>query len=130
MDILSNSTIVADEKFLGLLKNLEDMSFLSSRETIAHYSNNPNFIEYVKQIQVQRIQALQRVKSARALYPNSSLADLYDDLTMPIDLRKAHQENDRAVMAAYGMPVKGTTESDAVAKLFEMYQKLINKNNK
>ena len=44
MDILSNSTIVADEKFLGLLKNLEDMSFLSSRETIAHYSNNPNFI--------------------------------------------------------------------------------------
>ena len=72
MDILSNSTIVADEKFLGLLKNLEDMSFLSSRETIAHYSNNPNFIEYVKQIQVQRIQALQRVKSARALYPNMS----------------------------------------------------------
>ena len=80
MDILSNSTIVADEKFLGLLKNLEDMSFLSSRETIAHYSNNPNFIEYAKQIQVQRIQALQRVKSARALYPNMSDSDFYKNM--------------------------------------------------
>jgi type I restriction-modification system DNA methylase subunit len=75
-------------------------------------------------------QTAQAILDAREKYSNSSLADLYDDLTMPIDLRKAHQENDRAVMAAYGMPVKGTTESDAVAKLFEMYQKLINKNNK
>lgn len=75
-------------------------------------------------------QTAQAILDVREKYSNSSLADLYDDLTMPIDLRKAHQENDRAVMAAYGMPVKGTTESDAVAKLFEMYQKLINKNNK
>lgn len=72
----------------------------------------------------------QEILNARANHPNESLADLYDEITMPADLRKAHQNNDRAVMAAYGMSVKDTTESDAVAKLFEMYQKLINKNNK
>lgn len=66
----------------------------------------------------------QAILDARAKYPDSSLADLYDELTMPPELRKAHQDNDRAVMAAYGMPVKTTTESDAVAKLFEMYQEL------
>lgn len=67
----------------------------------------------------------QGILDARALYPNSSLADLYDELTMPVELRKAHQANDKAVMAAYGLPIKGTTESDAVAKLFDMYEKLV-----
>ena len=71
----------------------------------------------------------QAILDARAKYPDSSLADLYDDLTMPPELRKAHQNNDRAVMEAYGLPVKGTTESDAVAHLFNMYEKLIQKNN-
>jgi hypothetical protein len=69
----------------------------------------------------------QAILDARALYPDSSLADLYDPLTMPPELIKAHQDNDRAVMAAYGLPVKGTTESDAVAYLFKMYEKLIKK---
>ena len=67
----------------------------------------------------------QGILDARALYPSSSLADLYDELTMPVELRKAHQANDKAVMAAYGLPIKGTTESDAVAKLFDMYEKLV-----
>lgn len=67
----------------------------------------------------------QGILDARALYPSSSLADLYDELTMPVELRKAHQSNDKAVMAAYGLPIKGTTESDAVAKLFDMYKKLV-----
>ena len=44
MDILSNSTIVTDEKFISLLKELESMSFLSSRETIEHYSNNKKML--------------------------------------------------------------------------------------
>ena len=66
----------------------------------------------------------QAILDARALYPDSSLADLYDPLTMPKELLKAHQDNDRAVMEAYGLPVKGTTESDAVAHLFKMYEKL------
>lgn len=68
--------------------------------------------------------AAQAILDARTLYPDSSLADLYDPLTMPKELLKAHQDNDRAVMEAYGLPVKGTTESDAVAHLFKMYEKL------
>lgn len=66
----------------------------------------------------------QAILDARALYPDSSLADLYDPLTMPRELLKAHQDNDRAVMEAYGLPVRGTTESDAVAYLFKMYEDL------
>ena len=66
---------------------------------------------------------MQGILDARAKYPDSSLADLYNELTMRPDLRKAHQENDRAVMAAYGFPVK-TTESECVAELFKRYQAL------
>ena len=68
-------------------------------------------------------QTAQAILDARALYPDSSLADLYDELTMPVELRKAHQENDRAVMQAYGFPVKSTfTESQCVAELFKLYK--------
>ena len=69
-------------------------------------------------------QTAQGILDARAMYPDCSLADLYDELTMPPELRKAHQQNDRAVMAAYGFPVKGFTESDCVAELMKLYQKL------
>ena len=68
-------------------------------------------------------QTAQAILDARALYPNSSLADLYDELTMPPELRKAHQNNDRAVMAAYGFSTK-MTESECVAELMKMYQEL------
>lgn len=70
----------------------------------------------------------QGILDARALYPNSSLADLYDELTMPKELRKAHQENDKAVMEAYGFDWKKMTESDCVAELMKMYEILV-KNN-
>ena len=66
----------------------------------------------------------QAILDARALYPDSSLADLYDELTMPKELRKAHQDNDRAVMAAYGFSLK-MTESECVAELMKMYSQLI-----
>ena len=69
----------------------------------------------------------QGILDARALYPDSSLADLYDDTVMPIELRKAHQANDKAVLEAYGFPTKDFSESDIVAKLFEMYEALIKK---
>ena len=69
-------------------------------------------------------QTAQAILDARALYPDSSLADLYDELTMPVELRRAHQDNDRAVMAAYGFPVKTMTESQCVAELFKLYQEL------
>ena len=69
-------------------------------------------------------QTAQAILDARALYPDSSLADLYDELTMPAELRKAHQDNDRAVMQAYGFDVKTMTESQCVAELFKLYQEL------
>ena len=68
-------------------------------------------------------QTAQAILDARAKYPDSSLADLYDEVTMPPELRKAHQENDRAVMAAYGFSTK-MSESECVAELFKMYQEL------
>lgn len=75
-------------------------------------------------------QTAQATLDARALYPDSSLADLYDELTMPPEQRKAHQANDRAVMDAYGF-VKGsparTSESACVAELMKMYQTLTSK---
>ncbi len=70
-------------------------------------------------------QTAQAILDARAKYPDSSLADLYDELTMPVELRRAHQDNDRAVMQAYGFPVKSSfTESQCVAELFKLYQEL------
>ena len=74
---------------------------------------------------VEKITATaQAILDVRARYPDASLADLYDELTMPPDLRKAHQENDRAVMAAYGFSTK-MTESECVAELFKRYQALV-----
>ena len=64
------------------------------------------------------------ILDARAKFSESSLADMYDELFMPIDLRRAHQNNDRAVMAAYGFNVKTMTESQCVAELFKLYQNL------
>ena len=72
-------------------------------------------------------QTAQGILDARALYPDSSLADLYDPLTMPPELRKAHAANDRAVMQAYGFDIKTMTEADCVAALMKMYQELVNK---
>ena len=69
-------------------------------------------------------QTAQMILDVRALYPDSSLADLYDETTMPAELRKAHQQNDKAVMRAYGFDVKTTTETSCVAELMRMYQKL------
>lgn len=66
----------------------------------------------------------QMILDARAKYPDCSLADLYDEMTMPPELRKAHQLNDRAVMEAYGFWGKLNTESECVAELMKMYQKL------
>lgn len=71
-------------------------------------------------------QTAQMILDARAQYPDCSLADLYDETTMPPELRKAHQANDLAVMAAYGFDKK-ITESECVAELMKMYQKLTEK---
>lgn len=59
------------------------------------------------------------------MFLNSSLADLCNSVAMPLQLRKAHQLNDKAVMEAYGFPIKNFTESDCVAELMKLYQSLI-----
>ena len=65
------------------------------------------------------------ILDARALYPDCSLADLYDETVMPPELRTAHQNNDRAVMQAYGFDVKSMTESSCVAALMKLYIRLV-----
>ena len=81
----------------------------------------PNPTEDQKQ---KIVSTAQTILDARALYPDSSLADLYDERTMPQELRTAHQKNDRAVMEAYGFWGKLNSESECVAELMKMYQKL------
>ena len=74
-------------------------------------------------------QTAQMILDARALYPDSSLADLYDEIAMPSELRKAHQLNDKAVMAAYGFTKETeaySSESACVAELMKLYQEKVN----
>ncbi|HEM3718371.1 TPA: class I SAM-dependent DNA methyltransferase [Streptococcus suis] len=94
------------------------------------YNNFP-WSEVTEEQKEKIAQTAQAILDARALYPDSSLADLYDELTMPVELRKAHQANDKAVMTAYGMTkeVDGKktwlTESETVERLFDMYEELV-----
>ena len=76
-------------------------------------------------------QTAQAILDARELYPDSSLADLYDEAVMPSELRTAHQKNDMAVMQAYGFRRPGDdgkmrwlSEAETVAELMKMYKKL------
>ena len=134
--IASNSTLVATDATLFLFGVMTSNVHMAWMRTVcgrlkSDYRYSPsvyNNFPWPKptEEQKQKIeQTAQAILDARALYPDSSLADLYDELTMPPELRTAHQENDRAVMAAYGFPVKSTfTESQCVAELFKLYQEL------
>ena len=68
-------------------------------------------------------QTAQMIMEARALYPDKSLAWLYDEVTMPPELRAAHEANDRAVMDLYGFSYD-MTEAEMVAELMRMYEKM------
>lgn len=72
----------------------------------------------------------QMILDARAKYPDSSLAQLYDETDMPVELRRAHQANDKAVMQAYGFDYRTMTESECIAELMKMYQQLTDGTNK
>lgn len=122
--------------YFGILTSNVHMSWMRAvagrLETRYQYSagivyNNfpwPTLDEYYK----KRIESsAQRILDARALYPSSSLADLYDEYTMPPELIKAHQENDARVMRAYGFDFENMTESECVAELMKMYEKLVSK---
>ena len=90
------------------------------------YNNFPwpdNPVNPVNPVKDKISQTAQSILDARARYPESSLADLYDPLTMPPDLRAAHEANDRAVLAAYGLK-PDTPEPEIVAHLFGLYAEM------
>ena len=131
--IASNSTLIATNANLymfGVLTSNVHMSWTRTvcgrlksdyRYSPSVYNNFPWPTPTAEQ-KAQIEKTAQAILDARALYPDSSLADLYDPLTMPPELRKAHQANDRAVMQAYGMPIKETDEAACVAWLMRLYQ--------
>ena len=149
MGFLDSSTIATNSATIIPNANLYDFGILTSNVHMAwmrtvcgrlemryRYSkdivyNNFPWCNSTDEQKAKIEKTAQGILDARELYPECSLADLYDDLTMPKELRKAHQENDNAVMEAYGFCKKDEngkrtwfTESETVAKLMEMYQKL------
>ena len=140
MDYLSNEIIPTDLLFIipdatlyhfGVLESNVHMAWMRAvcgrLKSDYRYSKDIvyNNFPWPKPTESQRQkieQTARAILDARALYPDSSLADLYDELTMPPELRKAHQANDRALMEAYGFNVKTMTESQCVAELFKRYQ--------
>ena len=88
-----------------------------------HYGDGKDGLPSRGEVKAKIAQTAQVILDVRAKYPDSSLADLYDESTMPPDLRKAHKENDKAVMQAYGFNPK-MKEAEIVAELFKMYEKL------
>jgi len=135
--IASNSTLVAENANIyhfGVMTSNVHMAWMRTvcgrlksdyRYSPSVYNNFPWPTPTPEQT-AKIEQTAQAILDARALYPDSSLADLYDEVTMPPELRRAHQNNDRAVMQAYGFPVK-MTEAECVAELMKLYQKLVEK---
>ena len=133
--IASNSTLVAENATLfhfGILTSNVHMSWMrivcgrlksDYRYSPSIYNNFPWPTPTAEQ-KAKIEQTAQAILAARAKYPDCSLADLYDETTMPPELRKAHQLNDKAVMQAYGFWGKLNSESECVAELMKMYQKL------
>ena len=133
--IVSNMLYVINDASLymfGVLTSSSHMAWMrvvsgrlksDYRYTPAVYNNFP-WPEPTEQQKAEIETTAQAILDARELYPDCSLADLYDELTMPTELRKAHQANDKAVMKAYGFK-KDLSESAIVAELMKMYQTLI-----
>ena len=135
-DILSsNATLIIPNATLydfGILESIVHMSWM---RTVAgrlkkdyRYSgkvvyNNFPWCNASPEQKEKISKTAQAILDARTKYPDSSLADLYDPLTMPVELRKAHEANDRAVLQAYGLK-RDASESEIVACLFKMYEKL------
>ncbi len=78
-----------------------------------------------KSMKLELEKTAENILKARKIYKDWTMADLYDDLIMPPELRTAHQENDKAVMEAYGFDWREMTESECVAELMKMYQELV-----
>lgn len=115
---------------LGILISNVHMSWMRAvagrLESRYRYSKNIVYNNFPwpspSKIQRERIESTAKmILEARELYPDCSLADLYNDIVMPPELRKAHQENDKAVMEAYGFNWRIMSESDCVAELMKLY---------
>lgn len=148
IDYLPKEVIPGDKLFMVPNASLYDFGILTSNvhmawmRTVAgrlemRYSysntvvyNNFPIPEFTNKQKEKISNTAKGILEARKLYPDTSFADLYDELTMPKELRRAHQANDKAVMEAYGLTkiVDGKktwlTESETVARLFEMYEQL------
>ena len=155
MDFMTPETIVGDKLYLIENATLYEFGVMTSnvhmewmRTTCGYYGPSyqySNTIVYnnfpwcnTTEKQKKKIEmTAQAILDARALYPDCSLADLYDELAMPPELRKAHVANDMAVMEAYGFYMEPTPEhpskwyspSETVAALMKMYQELTEKSN-
>ena len=145
IDYLAPEIILGDKLFMLQDASLYDFGILTSNVHMAwmravagrlksdySYSNTIvyNNFPWPTPTSAQRArieQTAQAILDARALYPDSSLADLYDELTMPVELRKAHRANDKAVMEAYGFWGRLNSEAACVAELMKMYQALVEK---
>lgn len=97
-----------------------EMRYRYSKDIV--YNNFP-WPEVSEKDKAKIEETAQAILDARELYPDSSLADLYDETLMPAELLKAHRANDRAVMNAYGFTKKGMTESECVSELMKLYVK-------
>ncbi|MDE6539969.1 MAG: hypothetical protein K2K66_07245, partial [Ruminococcus sp.] len=118
--------ILTSNVFMAWMRTVCGRLEMRYRITVTNVYNNFPWCTPTPE-QVERIErTAQAILDARNLYPDCSLADLYDELTMPPELRKAHQHNDFAVMSAYGFDKK-ITESECVAELMKLYQKLTEK---
>ena len=136
--IASNSTLVATGASIyhfGILTSNVHMAWMRTvcgrlksdyRYSPSVYNNFP-WPTPTNEQRTKIEQTAQAILDARNLYPDCSLADLYDEVTMPPELRRAHQANDKAVMQAYGFDIKTTTETTCVAELMKMYQGLVEK---
>ena len=139
--ISSNANLMIPDASLyhfGVLESIVHMAWMrvvcGRLEMRYRYSNDVVYNNFPwpqpNEVQKDKIEkTAQSILNARAAYPDSSLADLYDETLMPPELRKAHRANDAAVLEAYGFP-KDATESDIVARLFKMYQDLTESNGK
>ena len=145
MDFLTSETIVSDAVQIVPDATIYEFGILNSNVHMAwmravcgrlksdyRYSkdvvyNNFPWCNPTEEQRKKIEETAQGILDARALYPDCSLADLYDPLTMPSELQKAHTANDIAVMKAYGFNIKETSEASCVAELMKMYQELVQK---
>ena len=123
---LSDFAVITSSTFMDWMKTICGRLKSDYRITKNNVYNNFPWPKIENEQKEKLSKTAQGILDARKLYPDSSLADLYDPLTMPVELRKAHEANDKAVLKAYGLK-PSTTEQEIVQYLFEMYEKLTSK---